>query len=123
MATSTVPEDLVQDLKKAREKLGKLKVPDIEEIRQLKKPHPLVVKVLESVLILTGRERCCEESCWDDALRFMDDPNFLKTVIEFTPEQVDPQAIPKLASSMSDPKFNSEAVSRVSLVCDYLVQW
>eukprot|EP00210_Caulerpa_lentillifera_P005286 g5050.t1 len=108
-------EEAIPALEEAAAALKDLKKDDITEIRSFAKPHILVQKVCEAVVILRG----LKDVSWSGAKTMMADSQFLKTLLEFDKDGLTEKQVKKVKEYMKDPKFNVSLLKWVLAMVNY----
>ncbi|KAK3269901.1 Dynein heavy chain cytoplasmic, partial [Cymbomonas tetramitiformis] len=106
-------------LEAAAEALTSLKKEEITEIRSFAKPHMLVQKVCECVVILRG----IKDVSWKGAKGMMADPRFLSTLIDFDKDGLTDRQVRQVKEYMKDPKFSPEELNNISSAGAGLLKW
>eukprot|EP01018_Ginkgo_biloba_P029506 Gb_13876 [translate_table: standard] len=106
-------------LQSAADALNSLKKEDITEIRSFAKPHVLVQKVCECVVIL----RCIKDVSWKGAKAMMADNRFLASLMEFDKDAITEKQMRTLKDYFKDPKLNLEELTTISTAGAGLLRW
>ncbi|EFJ08822.1 hypothetical protein SELMODRAFT_131043 [Selaginella moellendorffii] len=106
-------------LEAAAEALNSLKKEEITEIRSFAKPHILVQKVCECVVILRG----IKDVSWKGAKAMMADNRFLATLMEFDKDSITEKQMRALKEYFKDPKLNLDELSTISTAGAGLLRW
>jgi dynein heavy chain len=106
-------------LEAAADALQSLKKEEITEIRSFSKPHILVQKVAECVVIL----RNIKDVSWKGAKGMMADPRFLSTLIDFDKDGLTDRQVRQVKEYMKDPKFAPDEVMSISSAGAGLLKW
>eukprot|EP00899_Mesostigma_viride_P018540 jgi/Mesvir1/26688/Mv20468-RA.1 len=112
-------EAAIPALEAAADALNNLKKEEISEIRSFAKPHVLVQKVCECVVIL----RNIKDVSWKGAKGMMADSRFLQTLTEFDKDSITEKQVRSLKEYMKDPKFTPEEVMNISSAGAGLLRW
>ncbi|KAK9868729.1 hypothetical protein WJX84_008574 [Apatococcus fuscideae] len=106
-------------LEEAAQALNDLKRDDITEIRSFAKPHILVQKVCECVVIL----RNLKEVSWAGAKSMMADTNFLKSLVEFDKDGLTEKQVKQVRGYMKDESFTLDNIRAISSAGAGLLKW
>ena len=124
-ATQSIADDAKADLAEALpalhaavDSLKSLNKGDITEIKSFPKPPPLVQKTMEAVCILLQ-----QKPDWDNAKKILGDTNFLRTLMDFDKDNIDPKVIKQLGKYIEDPEYLPEIVARQSKAAQSLCMW
>ncbi|DBA95316.1 TPA: Dynein heavy chain cytoplasmic [Trebouxia sp. C0006] len=112
-------EAAIPALEEAAEALNDLKKDDITEIRSFAKPHILVQKVCECVVILKN----LKEVSWAGAKSMMADTGFLKGLVEFDKDSLSDKQVKKVREYMKDSKFTVDDIRSISTAGAGLLKW
>ncbi|KAF8069431.1 DHC1 [Scenedesmus sp. PABB004] len=112
--------EAIPALEDAAAALNDLKRDDITEIRSFAKPHVLVQRVCECVVILKG----LKDVSWGGAKSMMTDPGFLKSLVEFDKDGLSEKQVKRVRGEyMRDPGFTHESLRTVSTAGAGLLKW
>ncbi|MCO5597847.1 hypothetical protein L7F22_051931 [Adiantum nelumboides] len=106
-------------LEAAAEALNNLKKDEITEIRSFAKPHILVQKVCECVVILRG----IKDVSWKGAKAMMADNRFLATLMEFDKDAITDKQMRALKEYFKDPKLTLDELMNISTAGAGLLRW
>ncbi|GMH41526.1 hypothetical protein BSKO_09436 [Bryopsis sp. KO-2023] len=112
-------EQAIPALEEAASALQDLKKDDITEIRSFSKPHILVQKVCECVVLLRG----LKDVSWIGAKAMMADSQFLKSLLEFDKDGLTDKQVKKVKEYMKDSKFTVDEVRSISTAGSGLLKW
>jgi dynein heavy chain len=112
-------EEAIPALEAAAEALTNLKKDEITEIRSFAKPHILVQKVCECVVILRG----LKDISWKGAKAMMADARFLSSLIEFDKDGITEKQMKALKDYFRDPKLTIEELMSISTAGAGLLRW
>ncbi|MEW5308429.1 MAG: hypothetical protein WDW38_000392 [Sanguina aurantia] len=112
-------EEAIPALEEAARALADLRKEDITEIRSFAKPHALVQKVCECVVILRG----LKDISWMGAKAMMADGNFLKSLLDFDKDGLSDKQVRKVKEYMKDAQFTFEFVLNISKAGAGLLKW
>eukprot|EP00798_Chlamydomonas_sp_ICE-L_P031818 gene31818-7022_t len=110
-------EEAIPALEDAAQALKDLRKEDITEIRSFAKPHMLVQKVTECVVILRG----LKDVSWAGAKSMMSDGGFLRSLVEFDKDSLTDKQ--KVKDYMKDPTFTFEGLKSISTAGAGLLKW
>lgn len=128
-------------LEKAEAALQNVNAKDLNVVKSLGKPPPLVKLVMDGVLIIMRESvipvkqdqeffeakktkgRRVPVASWDQAKKMMSDLNFIKRVKDFDKDSLDDETIELLQPYTSQPDFNFDAVCSASQAVAGLCQW
>ena len=111
--------EAIPALEEAANALRDLKKDDIIEIRSFAKPHVLVQKVCECVVIL----RNLKDVSWNGAKAMMADPGFLKSLVEFDKDSLTDKQVKRVREYMKDAQFTPEELIKISTAGSGLLKW
>uniref|UniRef100_A0A061RTL5 Dynein heavy chain 1, cytosolic n=1 Tax=Tetraselmis sp. GSL018 TaxID=582737 RepID=A0A061RTL5_9CHLO len=112
-------EEAMPALEEAAAALKDLKKDDITEIRSFAKPHVLVQKVGECVVILRG----LKDVSWGGAKAMMTDNRFLQSLLEFDKDGLKERQVKQVKEYRKDPKFTVEDLRGISTAGAGLLKW
>ncbi|KAF5830619.1 hypothetical protein DUNSADRAFT_14266 [Dunaliella salina] len=112
-------EEAIPALEEAAAALQDLRREDITEIRSFAKPHVLVQKVCECVVILRG----LKDVSWAGAKAMMSDSNFLKSLVDFDKDSLSEKQVKKVKEYMKGPSFTYESLKGISTAGAGLLKW
>eukprot|EP00803_Ostreobium_quekettii_P011338 evm.model.scf_1312.1 EVM.evm.TU.scf_1312.1 scf_1312:839-40608(+) len=112
-------EQAIPALEEAAAALNDLKKDDITEIRSFAKPHILVQKVCECVVLLRG----LKDVSWSGAKAMMADAQFLRSLLEFDKDGLTDKQVKKVKEYMKDSKFTVADVRSISTAGAGLLKW
>lgn len=112
-------EAAIPALEAAAEALNNLKKDEITEIRSFAKPHVLVQKVCECVVLLRG----LKDVSWKGAKAMMADARFLASLIEFDKDGITEKQMRALKDYFKDPKLTIEELMSISTAGAGLLRW
>uniref|UniRef100_A0A6S8LSH1 AAA+ ATPase domain-containing protein n=1 Tax=Dunaliella tertiolecta TaxID=3047 RepID=A0A6S8LSH1_DUNTE len=112
-------EEAIPALEEAAAALQDLRREDITEIRSFAKPHVLVQKVCECVVILRG----LKDVSWAGAKAMMSDSNFLKSLVDFDKDSLSEKQVKKVKEYMKGPSFTYESLKSISTAGAGLLKW
>ena len=112
-------EEAIPALEAAAEALNNLKKEEITEIRSFAKPHVLVQKVCECVVIMRG----IKEVSWKSAKAMMSDTGFLNSLIRYDKDGITDKQMRAVNSYLKDPKFTPDEVMNISTAGAGLLRW
>uniref|UniRef100_A0A7S1KLW9 AAA+ ATPase domain-containing protein n=2 Tax=Percolomonas cosmopolitus TaxID=63605 RepID=A0A7S1KLW9_9EUKA len=128
-------------LEKAEAALQNVNAKDLNVVKALGKPPPLVKLVMDGVIIIMRQNiipiqvdqeffenkktkgRRVPLASWESAKKMMSDMNFIKKVKDFDKDSLDDETIELLYPYVSQPDFNFEAVCNSSQAVAGLCQW
>ena len=124
--TKAIQADAQADLDKAlpalqaaNNALKTLNKGDVTEVKNMAKPPPGVVMVMEAVLILLK-----EKTTWDNAKKVMSNTNFLKMLQDFDKDNIPENIVKKLKTKYtSNADFTVERMQKVSVAATTLCKW
>nr|AML30863.1 axonemal inner arm dynein heavy chain 7 [Marsilea vestita] len=112
-------EEALPALEAAAEALNNLKKEEITEIRSFAKPHILVQKVCECVVILRG----IKDVSWKGAKAMMADNRFLQSLLEFDKDGINDKQVRALKDYFKDPKLSVDELMNISTAGAGLLRW
>ncbi|KAJ7569126.1 hypothetical protein O6H91_01G062100 [Diphasiastrum complanatum] len=111
--------EAIPALEAAAEALNSLRKDEITEIRSFAKPHILVQKVCECVVILRG----IKDVSWKGAKAMMADNRFLASLMEFDKDAITERQIRALKDYFRDPKLSLDELTTISTAGAGLLRW
>lgn len=105
-------------LKMAQEALKAINKNDLNELKAMTAPPPLVMFVLEAVCVLVGIK-----PAWDSAKKLLSDPSFPKKLMEFEKEQISEVTMKKIKTYIEHKDFDPLKIEVVSRVAKLLSLW
>uniref|UniRef100_A0A383W4S5 Dynein-1, subspecies f n=1 Tax=Tetradesmus obliquus TaxID=3088 RepID=A0A383W4S5_TETOB len=112
--------EAIPALEEAAAALNDLKRDDITEIRSFAKPHVLVQRVCECVVILKN----LKDVSWAGAKSMMTDPGFLKSLVEFDKDGLTEKQVKRVKTEyMKDPSFTYDNIRNISTAGAGLLKW
>nr|XP_055038161.1 dynein axonemal heavy chain 5 isoform X2 [Misgurnus anguillicaudatus] len=102
--------------------LQTIKPADIATVRKLGKPPHLIMRIMDSVLILFQRrvdsvtmdpERPCVKPSWSEALKLMNNTGFLGQLLSFNKDTITEETVELLAPYLDMEDYNLESAKRI----------
>ncbi|CAH8501365.1 unnamed protein product [Schistosoma guineensis] len=110
-------EPAVAEAKQAVEGIRKR---DIQEIRAMKNPPPVVKMAVESICLLLGEA----STDWNQILKILVKDSFVPSIINFNTDDVTDSIRDTMKKKyISNPDYNFEKVNRASSACGPMVKW
>lgn len=100
---------------KALDSLDKSK---INEVKSFKNPPLLVGVTMEAVCILLGKK-----PEWKEGQKLLSDMNFMKTLMEYDKDNIEPKRIRKLQKYIKREDFTAEKVGKTSAAAKCICLW
>lgn len=127
-------EEAKPALEEAIRALDQIKPADIQNIKKLRKPPNLIMRILDGVLLLKHallnpvtvdpeQKDFRIMPSWASAVKTMSESNFLKTLLEFPKDQINDETIDLLQPYLDMPDFNTEAARKSSGSISGLCSW
>ncbi|XP_056016925.1 dynein axonemal heavy chain 5-like isoform X3 [Ostrea edulis] len=119
-------------LEEAEAALNTIKPADIATVRKLGKPPHLIMRIMDSVLLLFQKrvntvemdaERPCVKPSWSEALKLMSGTNFLQTLINFPKDSINDETVELLDPYLSQEDYTLEVAKRVCGNVAGLLSW
>lgn len=119
-------------LEEAEAALNTIKPADIATVRKLGKPPHLIMRIMDSVLLLFQKrvntvemdpERPCIKPSWGEALKLMSGTNFLQTLINFPKDSINDETVELLDPYLSQEDYTLEVAKRVCGNVAGLLSW
>ncbi|XP_022805941.1 dynein heavy chain 5, axonemal-like [Stylophora pistillata] len=125
-ADKAVAEEKLEAAKPALEEaeaaLQTIKASHIATVRKLPKPPHLIMRIMDSVLILFRKridpvvfdsERNCVKPSWSESLKTMSQSNFLQSLQAFPKDTINDEMVELLAPYLEMEDYNMETAKRV----------
>ncbi|KXZ49756.1 DHC2 protein [Gonium pectorale] len=112
-------EEAIPALEEAAAALQDLSKDHITEIRSFAKPHDMVQKVCECVVIL----RNLKDVSWAGAKAMMADGNFLRSLLDFDKDSLTDKQVRRVKDYLKDKNFNFENLKNISIAGAGLLKW
>ncbi|GLI59150.1 hypothetical protein VaNZ11_000978 [Volvox africanus] len=112
-------EEAIPALEEAAAALQDLSKDHITEIRSFAKPHDMVQKVCECVVIL----RNLKDVTWAGAKAMMADGNFLRSLLEFDKDSLTDKQVKRVKEYLKDKNFNYDSLRNISIAGAGLLKW
>ncbi|XP_064627182.1 dynein axonemal heavy chain 5-like isoform X2 [Lineus longissimus] len=109
-------------LEEAEAALQTIKPAHISTVRKLAKPPHLIMRIMDCVLLLFQRrlehvtmdpERPCVKPSWGDALRLMNNSNFLPGLMSFPKDSINAETVELLTPYITAEDYTLETAKRV----------
>jgi dynein heavy chain len=119
-------------LAEAEAALQTIKAADISTVRKLGKPPHLVMRIMDSCLILFQKkldgtqkdpERDCVKPSWGEALKLMGNTAFLSQLQTFAKDTINEEMVELLAPYLEQEDYNLETAKKVSSNVAGLLSW
>lgn len=111
-------EKAMPALNAASAALDALNKKDLTEVKSYAQPPVKVERVMESVMILLGKD-----PTWNESKRQLGDSNFLERLKEFDKNHVSEKTLKRIAAYTHDPELEPDKVGVVSFACKSLSLW
>lgn len=111
-------EKAMPALDAAMQALDALNKKDLTEVKSYAKPPTKVEKVMESVMILLGKE-----PTWAEAKRQLGEQSFLDQLKNFDKNHISEKTMKRIAHYTEDPELEPNKVGVVSFACKSLSLW
>ena len=123
--TEAIRSDAQRDLDQAlpalaaaNKALDSLDKKDVQEVKVFNTPPELVQVVMEAVCILFNRK-----PDWKNAKTLLGEGDFLKQMVNYDKDNIPEATLRKLKPYIDNPKFQPEAVEKVSRACTSMCLW
>uniref|UniRef100_A0A8C5FSB6 AAA+ ATPase domain-containing protein n=1 Tax=Gadus morhua TaxID=8049 RepID=A0A8C5FSB6_GADMO len=102
--------------------LQTIKPTDIATVRKLGKPPHLIMRIMDSVLLLFQRkvdtvkadpERACPRPSWPEAMKLMQNSGFLGMLLNFSKDTITEEMVELLAPYLDMEDYNLESAKRI----------
>ncbi|XP_076815353.1 dynein axonemal heavy chain 5-like isoform X1 [Clavelina lepadiformis] len=109
-------------LEKAEAALQTIKPADIATVRKLGKPPHLIMRIMDCVLVLMRRrlnpiemdpERPCPKPSWNEALKLMNQSQFLSMLLHFSKDTITEEMVELLTPYLEMEDYNLETAKKV----------
>ncbi|XP_052714224.1 dynein axonemal heavy chain 5-like isoform X2 [Crassostrea angulata] len=119
-------------LEEAEAALNTIKPADIATVRKLGKPPHLIMRIMDSVLLLFQKrvntvemdpERPCIKPSWGEALKLMSGTNFLQSLMNFPKDSINDETVELLDPYLSQEDYTLEVAKRVCGNVAGLLSW
>ena len=109
-------------LDEAEAALQTIKAADIATVRKLAKPPHLIMRIMDSVLLLFNRrvdpvtpdpDRPCAKPSWSESLKLMSGGGFLNNLVTFSKDLINEETVELLAPYMEMPDYTFENAKKV----------
>mmetsp|Transcript_41826 Transcript_41826/g.82044 ORF Transcript_41826/g.82044 Transcript_41826/m.82044 type:complete len:4055 (+) Transcript_41826:307-12471(+) len=113
--------DVQPILDSAKEAVSGIKKDNLNEIRALRMPPPVIAHVLEGVLTLLNQQ----DLSWSSMRGFLAKPSAKEEIINFDAESIAPSTLKKVAALLDKKaeSFEADKVKRVSVAAAPLAAW
>ncbi|KAK1795394.1 hypothetical protein P4O66_010566 [Electrophorus voltai] len=101
---------------------GTIKPADIATVRKLGKPPHLIMRIMDSVLLLFQRrvdsvtmdpEKPCSRPSWTEALKLMNNSGFLSMLLNFNKDTITEEVVELVFPYLSMEDYNLESAKRI----------
>uniref|UniRef100_A0A8D3DUG5 Dynein heavy chain 5, axonemal-like n=1 Tax=Scophthalmus maximus TaxID=52904 RepID=A0A8D3DUG5_SCOMX len=108
-------------LKAAEDALQTIKPADIATVRKLQKPPHLIMRIMDSVVLLFQRkidtvtadpERPCPRPSWPEAMKLMQNSSFLSMLLNFNKDTITEEMVELLGPYLDMEDYNMDAAKR-----------
>jgi len=106
-------------LEEAKALVSSIRKSDLDEIRALKNPPPVVELVMTSVVIVLGNK----VESWRDIQKVLAGFKFVQSVLEFDTEKMKKKTRQEAVKYTKKGEFNEERANKASRCCGPLVRW
>ncbi|KAM6971581.1 LOW QUALITY PROTEIN: dynein axonemal heavy chain 8-like [Tautogolabrus adspersus] len=99
-----------------------IKPADIATVRKLQKPPHLIMRIMDSVLLLFQRkidvltpdpERPCPKPSWAEAMKLMQNSSFLSMLLNFSKDSITEEMVELIAPYLDMDDYNLESAKRI----------
>lgn len=98
--------------------LNALNRKDLSEVKTYTQPPVKVEKVMESVMILMGKD-----PTWNESKRQLGESNFLERLKTFDKNHISDKTLKRITAYTRDPELEPDKVGIVSIACKSLALW